>query len=135
MRRLALVTFLSLAALPGFAMAQADGTPPPGDAMSGPPGMPPGPGHHGGWGMDHGPGHGGPGEFMDKFYDANTTHDDHLTLAQAKAADLKPVVKHFTEIDFAHRGYVTFDDVQAWHLEDMAKHLEKKAAELRAKDK
>lgn len=68
----------------------------------------------------------------DRFNAANTTHDGHLTLAQAKAANLRPVVDHFAEIDTANRGYVTFNQVEAWHMEEMAKHLEKRAAALRA---
>jgi hypothetical protein len=75
-----------------------------------------------------------PGAFLTKFYAANTTHDGHLTLAQAKAAGFQPIVDHFTDIDVAKRGYVTFYDIQAWHLDDMAKHLEAKAAALRAQD-
>jgi len=140
MRRFALLTALSLSLLPGLALAQTDnGTPPPppppGDDMGGPGMLPPGPGDWGPGGKGHGPHHGGPEEFINKFYAANTTHDDKLTLAQAKAADMRPIVDHFADIDTAHRGYVTFNDVEAWHLEDMAKHLEKRAGELRAEDK
>ncbi|WP_199444662.1 hypothetical protein [Acidocella aminolytica] len=68
------------------------------------------------------------------FYAANTSHDGHLTLAQAKAANFKPVVEHFSEIDANKKGYVTFYDIQAWRLDEFAKHLEKRADELRAKD-
>jgi hypothetical protein len=69
-----------------------------------------------------------------QFNAANTTHDGHLTLAQAKAADLDRIIVHFADIDTAKRGYVTFNEVEAWNLDNMAKHLEKKAAELRAAD-
>jgi hypothetical protein len=135
MRRLLAASLLSLAILPGLALAQPapPGAPPPG--MPGMPGMgpdmpPPGPG---GWkGHDH---HWmDPGEMLEDFYAANTTHDGHLTLAQAQAASLKPIVDRFSEIDTAKRGYVTFYDIEAWHLDDMAKHLEAQAASLRAKD-
>ncbi|HQT46474.1 MAG: hypothetical protein B7X08_03960 [Acidocella sp. 20-63-7] len=71
---------------------------------------------------------------LNKFYAANTSHDGHLTLAQAKAADFKPVAEHFPEIDVAHHGYVTFYDIEAWRMDDIAKHLEAQASKLRASD-
>jgi hypothetical protein len=143
MRRFLLASCIAL--LPGVALAQSDSAAPPpggnammmmaapnggmdgsmGGSMAGP----------GGWG-----GKGGHHHFMDpaaflmKFYAANTTHDGHLTLAQAKAAGFQPIVAHFTDIDVAKHGYVTFYDIQAWRLDDMAKHLEAKAAALRAQD-
>jgi hypothetical protein len=133
MRRFAFVTLLSLSVLPGIALAQDAGNPPPPPGAPFPPGPPGGPGHgwkhHGGW--DHGP---DGGEMLVKFYAANTSHDGHLTLAQAKAAGLQPVVDHFAEIDIKNRGYVTFYDIEAWHLDDMAKHLEDQANRLRAQD-
>ena len=121
MRVLALLSLLGLSAMPAMALAQDAGPPPP----------------DGGWMHDGGKHHGwdhDPAEMLTKFYNANTTHDGHLTLAQARAADMKPVVDHFTEIDVAHRGYVTFNDIMAWHLDDMAKHLEAQADKLRAQD-
>jgi opacity protein-like surface antigen len=127
MRRLALATALCLA-LPAAAMAQdANNTPPPAGGWQGMK-------HYGPamWGKGHH--HMDQGEMLDKFYAANTSHDGHLTLAQAKSAGLKPVVDHFSEIDTNHRGYVTFYDIQAWHMDDMAKRLEMKANELRLKD-
>ncbi len=135
MRRFVVLMLLASAALPGLACAQASPNPPPamqgpGDVPLGPPlGAPPGPPHHGPGGLDHGKME---QKMHDRFNAANTTHDGHLTLAQAKAANLKPVVDHFADIDTAQRGYVTFNQVEAWHLDDMAKHLEKRAAELRA---
>lgn len=71
---------------------------------------------------------------MMAFYAANTTHNGHLTLAQAQAANFKLVVDHFDEIDTGKRGYVTFYDIQAWRLDQFAKHLEKQADKLRAMD-
>ncbi len=132
MRRLALAAALCLA-MPAAALAQtADNPPPP----PGAPGAPPDGGwmhhDHGAWGKGHD--HMNPGEMLDKFYAANTTHDGHLTLAQAKAANLKPVADNFGAIDTRQKGYVTFYDIQAWHMDEMAKHLEMKANELRAKD-
>lgn len=137
MRRFLLASCIAF--LPGLALAQSDNSAPPppppaGDAMTGGPDGGPGMGGPGGWDGKHGHHDMDPGEFLTKFYAANTTHDGHLTLAQAKAAGLQPVVDHFTDIDVAKHGYVTFYDIQAWHLDDMAKHLEAKAAALRAQD-
>lgn len=58
---------------------------------------------------------GGPQNFVARFQAANTTHDGHLTLAQAQAAGMRGVVKHFSEIDTAKAGYVTLDELKAWH--------------------
>ena len=131
MRPHILFTLLSLSALPGLALAQAAPNPssPPSSHVAAQGGQ--NWAHKGsGWGHHHG----WPGQFLVKFYAANTTHDGHLTLAQAKAANMKPVVEHFAEIDTRHRGYVTFYDIQAWGLDKMAKRLEQKAAQLRAHD-
>jgi len=132
MRPSTLAALFALSILPALAHAQdAPDAPPPGPPGMGPDmGPPPGPG---GWkGHDH---HMmDPAQMLEDFYAANTTHDGHLTLAQAQAANFKPVVDHFTEIDTAKRGYVTFYDIEAWHLDDMAKHMEAQAAALRAKD-
>ena len=60
-------------------------------------------------------------ETMDeRFAKANTTHDGHLTLAQAKAG-YPTVAKRFTEIDAAKRGYVTEDDIRAWEKAERAR--------------
>lgn len=138
MRRFWLATCVIVPLLPGLALAQIDNNappPPPGDAGPGPdgPGFGGPGGNHGGWGQGH---HHGmdPADLLMKFYIANTTHDGHLTLAQAQAAGLKPVVDHFTYIDVKKRGYVTFYDIEAWHLDDIAQHLEQRADELRAQD-
>jgi len=48
-----------------------------------------------------------------RFANANTTHDGHLTLAQAKAG-FPTVARHFTDIDAAKNGYVTEDDIRGW---------------------
>ena len=135
MRRFWLASCVLVPLLPGLALAQSDDSAPPpaaGDAgpMAGPMGGP----MDGGWGgkgwhhdMDQ-------GAFLMKFYAANTTHDGHLTLAQAQAAGLKPVADHFADIDVQKRGYVTFYDIAAWRLDDVAKRLEQKADALRAQD-
>lgn len=139
MRRLLLASCVAL--LPGLALAQSTASPPPGDdsaMMGGPDGGPyggpdGGPGPVGGWGKAgrHGM---DPGAVLMQFYAANTTHDGHLTLAQAKAADYKPVADHFADIDVKKRGYVTFYDIEAWRLDEFAKHIEARAEQLRAKD-
>ncbi len=134
MRRFVLATCAGLGLLPGIAMAQTDKSPPPppppGDFDAGP-GMMGGPGS--GMSGDR-KGRGGPEEFLIKFYAANVTHDGHLTLAQAKAAAFAPIVDHFNDIDVSHRGYITFYDIEAWHLDDVAKRLEHQADVLRARD-
>ncbi|MDE8346115.1 MAG: hypothetical protein POH28_08090 [Acidocella sp.] len=130
MRRSMIFSVLGMFSLPVLALAQSAGSGPS-------PSAPPPPGHHGPRGPRGPHGMFGPEhqiEVLTAFYDANTTHDGHLTLAQAKAAGMKPVVDHFAAIDVAHRGYVTFNDIEAWRLDDMARHLEAKAAAMRAKD-
>jgi hypothetical protein len=49
----------------------------------------------------------------ERFTKANTTHDGHLTLVQAKAG-YPTLARHFTDIDTATNGYVTEDDIRAW---------------------
>ena len=117
MRRLLLVSFLAV--MPALAYAQTE-------TKQGPMLPPAGPPHFGMTPDQH---------LMMAFYAANTTHDGHLTLAQAKAAKLERVADHFSEIDVAKRGYVTFYDIEAWRLDRFAEHLEEQANELRAKDK
>ncbi len=48
-----------------------------------------------------------------RFISANTTHDGHLTLEQAKAAKWTQVVRHFTAIDADKKGYVTEPEIKA----------------------
>jgi hypothetical protein len=52
--------------------------------------------------------------FVAQFQAANTTHDGHLTLDQAKAGSMPMIVRHFSEIDLSGKGYVTMADVQAY---------------------
>jgi hypothetical protein len=129
MRRFVLA-MLAAPLFPAAALAQTAPSPATPPAA----GAPAAPGQSGG----HWHGHWHHGDMMKiwqaKFAAANTTHDGHLTLAQAQAADLKPVVDHFAEIDTAHRGYVTFNDIVAWRMDRMAAKLEQKAAALRAQD-
>ncbi|HTJ89673.1 MAG TPA: hypothetical protein VL356_05805 [Acidocella sp.] len=135
MRRTTMFTLLGLVALPGIAVAQTTTAPsttttnPPMAAPQGGTGM----GDHQHW-HHHGKWREAMRKFHKKFDAANTTHDGHLTLAQAEKAGMTKIVKNFNAIDTQHRGYVTFNDVVAWRLDTMAAHMEKRAAELRAKD-
>jgi hypothetical protein len=63
------------------------------------------------------------------FAQANTTHDGHLTLDQAQAG-YPTLAKHFTEIDAGGKGFVTEDDVKAWHKLQRAAH-QQPASKLR----
>jgi hypothetical protein len=60
----------------------------------------------------------------ERFNAANTTHDGHLTLDQAKTG-YKSVARSFNQIDGDHHGYVTMDDIAAWKA---AKRAAKRAA-------
>jgi hypothetical protein len=59
-----------------------------------------------------------------RFAAANTTHDGHLTEAQAKAG-LPAVYRHFGEIDSEHKGYVTTADLKAY---DHAQYVKRSQA-------
>lgn len=48
-----------------------------------------------------------------RFDAANITHDGHLTLDQARAANWKPVVNGFAKIDIDGKGYITLDELAA----------------------
>jgi hypothetical protein len=129
MRRFVLA-MLAVPMLPGAAAAQTAAATPP--AITAPDSAAPGavPGEWGHW--HH---HGGMMKLWQaKFAAANTTHDGHLTLAQAQAAGMQPIVANFTAIDTAHRGYVTFNDIMAWRMDRMAAKLQARAAALRAQD-
>lgn len=52
--------------------------------------------------------------WQQRFAQANTTHDGHLTLDQAKAGYVS-VARHFDQIDTGKKGYVTLDDIANWH--------------------
>lgn len=49
-----------------------------------------------------------------RFEQANTTHDGHLTLDQAKLG-MKSVARHFDAIDKDHKGYVTEADIHSYY--------------------
>jgi hypothetical protein len=64
-----------------------------------------------------------------RFAQANTSHDGHLTLEQAKAG-YQAVARHFPEIDTDGKGYVTLDDIRGWHkAQRAARHQTRAAAE------
>jgi hypothetical protein len=56
-----------------------------------------------------------------RFTKANTTHDGHLTLVQAKAG-YPTVVRHFTDIDVTKKGYITEADIRAWDKAERERH-------------
>jgi len=56
-----------------------------------------------------------------RFEQANTTHDGHLTLEQAKAG-YKSVARHFDAIDVDKKGYVTEDDIRAYNKTQRTLH-------------
>jgi hypothetical protein len=56
-----------------------------------------------------------------RFDKANTSHDGHLTLDQAKAG-LPSVAKHFGAIDKDKKGYVTVDEIHAYNTQHRAAH-------------
>jgi hypothetical protein len=63
-------------------------------------------------------------QFVQRFEAANTTHDGRLTLAQAQAAGMRGIVKHFQEIDTSNAGYVTLPEIKSWY---QARHAQKAA--------
>jgi hypothetical protein len=65
-----------------------------------------------------------------RFAAANTSHDGHLTLDQAKAAKWVTVVRHFSRIDADQKGYVTEADIRA---AETASRAAKAAAPVPAK--
>ncbi len=56
-----------------------------------------------------------------RFEQANTTHDGHLTLDQAKEG-YKSVARHFDAIDKDKKGYVTVDDIGAYNKTQRSLH-------------
>jgi hypothetical protein len=63
------------------------------------------------------------------FAQANTTHDGHLTLEQAKAAYVT-VARHFREMDSGEKGYVTEDDLRAWHKQQHSSRSARQASDV-----
>jgi hypothetical protein len=54
-----------------------------------------------------------------RFEKANDSHDGHLTLAQARLGYVT-VARHFHDIDTDGKGFVTEDDIKAWHKQQRA---------------
>jgi hypothetical protein len=101
-----LLTLPLLLATPTLCYAQASGTPSasePAGAMQ----QQPGPQPRG-------------GQMVQRFENANTTHDGKLTLEQAQSGHMPAIAKHFADIDINHRGYITMDDIRSWHMRMMA---------------
>ena len=64
------------------------------------------------------------------FARANMAHDGHLTLAEARAG-YTTLSKHFAEIDATGKGFVTVDEVNAWHKQQRTQHQTAPANKLR----
>ncbi len=62
-----------------------------------------------------------------RFEQANTTHDGHLTQDQAKAG-YHSVARHFAAIDQDKKGYVTEDDIRAYYKAQRALHHQSASA-------
>jgi hypothetical protein len=56
-----------------------------------------------------------------RFTNANTTHDGHLTLDQAKSG-YPSIAGHFDAIDKDKRGYITEADIRAFHKTQRTLH-------------
>lgn len=52
--------------------------------------------------------------WQERFAEANTSHDGHLTLQQAEDG-YRTVARHFKQIDVDKKGFVTIEDINAWH--------------------
>jgi hypothetical protein len=59
-----------------------------------------------------------------RFAEANAAHDGHLTLDEAKAG-YKTIARHFHDIDTDAKGYVTENDIRAWHATQKAARHQK----------
>ncbi len=57
---------------------------------------------------------------QERFDSANTTHDGHLTLEQAKAG-MPGLARHFDAVDKDKKGYVTLNDIHAYNSEHHAR--------------
>lgn len=100
MRMLPLLFVLPLCAVHAMAATPTPPPSPPAVQQAAPTPRAPVRHHRGGW--------------EQRFAQANTSHDGHLTLAQAKGGYFT-VARHFNQIDTGHKGYVTLDDIRAWH--------------------
>ena len=64
------------------------------------------------------------------FAQANTAHDGHLTLAEARAG-YPSLSTHFAEIDQGGKGFITIDEIKAWHKQLRAQHQRAPGNKLR----
>jgi hypothetical protein len=51
---------------------------------------------------------------VQRFGEANTTHDGHLTKTQASAAKWPYIVNNFDSIDKDHKGFVSVEDIRGY---------------------
>ena len=56
----------------------------------------------------------------ERFAEANTAHDGHLTLAQAQDAHMNAGARDFGLIDKQKKGYVTLDEIKTFRHERRA---------------
>ena len=100
MRLVLLALLASVVAMPAFAQTTPPAPRPALDGVTPPQPSPP-------------PPRGG-GRLRARFEAANTTHDGHLTLEQARVGRMMMVTRRFDEIDTAHKGYVTLEDLRTF---------------------
>ena len=62
-----------------------------------------------------------------RFEQANSTHDGHLTLEQAKSG-YKTIARHFDAIDQDKKGYITEDDIRAYNKTQRSLHRQSATA-------
>ncbi|WP_428488389.1 hypothetical protein [Rhodopila sp.] len=64
----------------------------------------------------------------ERFTQANLAHDGHLTLEEAKHG-YHAIARHFGDVDVDGKGYVTENDIRAWHASQKTAREHLKAAE------
>jgi hypothetical protein len=65
-------------------------------------------------------------KMTERFATADVNHDGKLTREEAETK-MPMVARNFDQIDKAHKGYVTLDDIQAFSREKMAARRAAKA--------
>jgi hypothetical protein len=65
----------------------------------------------------------------DRFENANTAKDGHLTKEQAATARWTYVTRNFDAIDKDHRGFITADDIRGYARERRAERAQQRAAQ------
>jgi EF hand len=65
-------------------------------------------------------------KITERFAAADANHDGKLTREEAEAS-MPMVARNFDQIDKAHKGFVTLDDIQAFYRERMAARRAAKA--------